>query len=173
MKERNITRIKNQLVTYAYEDRLDELKISLNNLKSILKYTTNTHIKFNNCCIFPLKISIENQSINCCRYLVDNGISINDNDICEILRKCNYKIIYEVYNLIIELGFSINELSIKNLIIRRLIDPSKNNSQDRVFLLFKYVENDFLSIDSIVKIMNANTKYLILSRELRLKSIGL
>ena len=161
----DIKKLKDKAITFAYDDRLEPLVEVLNTLKYIYNIDFEKE---------ALKISIQNKSINCYEYLVNKGVNLNSHYFNKILSDCNYENLYDIYNLLIKFGFNINESESKEIIIRRLINPNTWSSVYRINLLFNLIDNNFLKIEDVLKIINSgNKKNLILLRELKLRSLGL
>lgn len=161
----DIRRLKDRAITFSCDDRLESLKETLGILKNIY----NIDFKSD-----ALRISIQNKSIYCCDYLINNGVILGSHCFPKILSDCNYENLYDIYNLLVKYEFDINESYLKEIIIRRLINPNTWSSIYRVSYLFNLIDNNFLKIEDVLKIINSsNKKNIILLHELKLRSLGL
>ncbi len=132
-----------------------------------------------------LFMALKNGSKRCADFLLSKEASANCN---EIMRKCEYQRMVEVYTLLEELSNKYEE-QIKDIVvnqkphlINRLVDPSKLDvKNERVDFLFKLISDGFFTAEEVRQQIENNyrdkpekkSKFISLYREITLKELGI
>lgn len=136
-----------------------------------------------------LFIALKNASKECADFLLSKEARYNATD---VLRKCEYTKMTEVFNLLEEFSKKYDEKELsrdmssvevkKSNLINRLIDPSKvDANKERVDFLFKLVTEGFFTAEQVKEQIEANYKdkpekknrFISIYRELALKELGI
>ena len=136
-----------------------------------------------------LFLALKNGSKECADFLLSKEASYNSS---EVLRKCEYTKMAEVFNLLEELSKKYEEKELsrdmssveskKSYLINRLIDPSKvDANRERVDFLFKLVSEGFFTAEHVKEQIEVNYKdkpekkgkFISIYRELALKELGI
>lgn len=136
-----------------------------------------------------LFLALKNGSKECADFLLSKEATYNAT---EVLTKCEYKKMAEVFNLLEELNKkyeqkeSSRDMSSvetkKSYLINRLIDPSKVDAdKERVDFLFKLVSEGFFTVEKVKEQIEVNykdkpekkNKFVAIYRELALKELGI
>jgi hypothetical protein len=169
------SRIIDALMSNAHDDQYENM---LTNLAMI---TVQEFLSHRNKFLF---MALKNGSKRCAEFLLSKEASANCN---EILRKCEYQRVVEVYTLLEELSNKYEE-QIKDIVnqkpnlINRLIDPSKADAKNkRVDFLFKLISDGFFTAEEVRTQIESNyrdkpekkSKFIALYREITLKELGI
>lgn len=130
-----------------------------------------------------LFMSLKNGSKECAEFLLSKEASFNSID---ILRKCEYTKMVEVYNLLKLHEDKDNSGNHKVLqkvyLMNRLIDPSKvDSNKDRIDYLFKLISDGFFTSEEVRKQIEESYKdkpekkgkFVAIYREITLKELGI
>jgi hypothetical protein len=174
------SRIIDALESNAHENQLESM---ISNL-SLLKSDEFSRIKDR-----LLFMAFKNGSKECAEFLLTKEtadykkLSFNSID---ILRKCEYTKMVEVYNLLKlhedKDNSGNHKVLQKSYLINRLIDPSKVDAKnERVDFLFKSISDGFFTAEEVRTQIESNykdkpekkAKFIALYRELTLKELGI
>jgi hypothetical protein len=174
------SRIIDALESNAHENQLESM---ISNLSLL---TVQEFLGIKNRLLF---LALKNGSKECADFLLSKESSYNSTD---ILRKCEYTKMSEVFNILEEFNKKYEEKELsrdmssieskKSYLINRLIDPSKVDAKnERVDFLFKLIHTGFFTAEEVRTNIEANykdkpekkAKFIALYRELTLKELGI
>ena len=176
----NRSRIKDALMSNAHNDQYESM------LENLSMLTIQEFLGIKNRLLF---LALKNGSKECADFLLSKESSYNSTD---ILRKCEYTKMSEVFNILEEFNKKYEEKELsrdmssieskKSYLINRLIDPSKVDAKnERVDFLFKLIHTGFFTAEEVRTNIEANykdkpekkAKFIALYRELTLKELGI
>ena len=170
------SRITDALLSNAHDDQYENMLTNLSML------TVQEFLSHKDRMLF---MALKNGSKRCADFLLSKEARVSSN---EILRKCEYTKMFDVYNLLNELSvkyedqFRDNILNQKPYLINRLIDPSKVDAKnERVDFLFKLISDGFFTAEEVRLQIEANyrdkpekkSKFISVYREINLKELGI
>ena len=168
------SRIVDALESNAHENQLESMISNLSLLKS------DEFLKIKNRLLF---LALKNASKECAEFLLSKETGFNSID---ILRKCEYTKMVEVFNLLKlhedKDNSGNHKVLQKSYLINRLIDPSKVDAKnERVDFLFKLIHDGFFTAEEVRHQIEENykdkpekkSKFVALYREITLKELGI
>jgi len=165
------SRIVDALESNAHENKLESMISNLSLLNS------DEFSKVKNRLLF---LALKNASKECAEFLLSKESKFNSID---ILRKCDWTKMVEVFNLLKLHEDKDDYKSIqKAYLINRLVDPSKvDANKERVDFLFKLISDGFFTAEQVRDQIEENYKgkpekkgsFIAIYRELTLKELGI
>jgi hypothetical protein len=170
------SRITDALLSNTHDDQYENM------LENLSMLTVQEFLSHKDRMLF---MALKNGSKRCADFLLSKEARVSSN---EILRKCEYQRMVEVYTLLEELSNKYEE-QIKDIVvnqkphlINRLVDPSKLDAKnERVDFLFKLISDGFFTAEEVRQQIENNyrdkpekkSKFIALYREITLKELGI
>lgn len=169
------SRIVDALESNAHDNQYESM------ISNIALLTSDEFSRIKNRLLF---LALKNGSKECAEFLLSKEAQAN---IIDILTKCEFVKMVDVFNLIEELDVRDSDSRFntelqKPYLINRLIDPSKvDANKERVDHLFKLISEGFFTAEQVRDQIEANYKdkpekkgkFVAIYRELALKELGI